>query len=294
MKKVIALLCLLALLVSLCACASSNFAKANTLYNRGSYEEAIVLFESLGDYENSEEMILACRYEMARKLISLQEYEAAIAAFEELGDYSDSAERVADCRYALAVSRYDAGDYEGALELFSLLEDYEGDEDYMGKITWHRFRNQLGTEGPTEVSVPIEGGYRYTVTLSQENDYIQAVYHLDLGNVDTTLTALFSQGSSSAALVGSSSVAYEDALIKEACSGAWTLSSYQKGDSLEWREYECTGTQIGGIPLEEGTTGILFDPATALERLVTGLERALREMDAELDLQDFGFLLLEE
>ena len=73
MKKLLAFLLALILLVSLCACGSNGddeekdpqaekYEEACDLYDEGEYAEAKELFEELGDYEDSKEMVVECEH----------------------------------------------------------------------------------------------------------------------------------------------------------------------------------------------------------------------------------------
>lgn len=70
------------------------------LLEAGEYDEAVAVFEELGDYQDSAEQItvaedrkLSAAYDKAVSLFERGEYDAAASAFEALGDYRDSAEQ---------------------------------------------------------------------------------------------------------------------------------------------------------------------------------------------------------
>ena len=63
MKRYIVSGLLLAFLLT--GCGNSDYKKAMVLYEDGKYEEAIVLFLELGDYEDSAEKVIACNYGIA-------------------------------------------------------------------------------------------------------------------------------------------------------------------------------------------------------------------------------------
>jgi len=113
------------LVVVLVGCASSNYNEAMELYEEGSYEEAKVLFEELDDYEDSSEMVAACRYDIAMLAYEDESFEEAQVLFEELDDYEDSSEMVAACRYDIAMLAYEDESFEEAQVLFEELDDYE-------------------------------------------------------------------------------------------------------------------------------------------------------------------------
>ena len=93
MKRIFAALLALLLLLSLCGCASSDYRKAERLEAAGDHAGAAAAFEALGDYEDSAERALACRYGEAEAVLAAGDHEKAAALFAALGDYRDSAAR---------------------------------------------------------------------------------------------------------------------------------------------------------------------------------------------------------
>ena len=67
-----------------------DYKKAMSMYENGQYEEAAAKFTELGDYEDSQDMVMACNYEAAKVLFDAGDYEEAKKAFAELGDYEKS------------------------------------------------------------------------------------------------------------------------------------------------------------------------------------------------------------
>lgn len=69
---------------------------AVTAVENKNYDEAIAIFEELGDYSDSVDKIPETKYKKADQCESNQNYEMAVQIFVELDDYSDSKNRVAD------------------------------------------------------------------------------------------------------------------------------------------------------------------------------------------------------
>ena len=92
MKKLFTLILSLVILVMITGCDSTDYKKAVSLYESGKYEEAIEMFEELGDYEDSAEKVLDCQYNMAVIAYESEEYISAIKQFAALKDFKDSAE----------------------------------------------------------------------------------------------------------------------------------------------------------------------------------------------------------
>ncbi len=128
---------------------AAKYAKALNLMAEGRFEEAIVIFENLGDYKDSKAKLeeakalqeMKLRYETALSLLSEHRYEEAAAAFSALGDYKDSPAKAAEARKKIgAASNPDKGDkeqryteacqlmkeeqYSEAVALFRTIADY--------------------------------------------------------------------------------------------------------------------------------------------------------------------------
>ncbi len=101
-KSLIALLLCMVMLVSLTGCTVSfTYRRARNLYVTGEYQKAIEVFETLGDYGDSKEMISACYYELGREAMLEKQWQKAITYFEK-SDYHGAAERIQECKEKLA------------------------------------------------------------------------------------------------------------------------------------------------------------------------------------------------
>ena len=134
------------LLVTMVLIPNSRYDKANALLEAGDYDAAIVAFEALGGYKDSEAQIgiakeakieaeNAAAYAEAEALFSKGDLDGAAAAFKTLGDYRDSAKRAGEAleakaeqeraeAYARAKSLLSAGEYDEAIAAFEALGDY--------------------------------------------------------------------------------------------------------------------------------------------------------------------------
>ena len=121
-------------------------------FNNGKYEEAKVIFSTLGDYKGSKEYIAGCDEEISEKTyqdclskFDNGEYEEALAGFELISDYRDSADYVLKCQdviekkgkqrkqYSDAIVLFNSGEYVEAKKVFESLGDYENSEEYATK-----------------------------------------------------------------------------------------------------------------------------------------------------------------
>lgn len=108
-----------------------RYRRALALMEQGHYDEASQAFTALGDYQESERMVLECAYQQALRIAEDGRDEEAIAAFEALGGYSDSASQIEAARnrileraYQAAKALADAGRDEEAVAAFEALGGY--------------------------------------------------------------------------------------------------------------------------------------------------------------------------
>ena len=113
----------------------NKYNEAKELATNGSYDEAISIFESIGSYEDSPELVLKSKYEKADALTKEGQYDDAISLFGALGRYEDSQARVMKCKYDKALALAQSGKYEDAITLFGTLGKYEDSETVIQQIT---------------------------------------------------------------------------------------------------------------------------------------------------------------
>ena len=168
MKKLIALILSVCVILSMTACGSvdekqEKYDKAMSDYDAGNYQSARASFEKLGDYKDSKGMIQSCDYAQASQWMDDEEYTKAAQLFETLGDYEDSAEKMQKCR---------------ANEIDALLQgSWEATESVMTfnyRFDKGRFVAKLSAGGS---SISNEGSYRVDV----ENQEIYVCYDYIIG-----------------------------------------------------------------------------------------------------------------
>lgn len=133
MRKRIAILLVLALVLALSGCKSSDYKQAVTAMDAGNYQEALTALDALGDYKDAADLAVKCRYAIAEDNFDKGEYETALTQFTDLGDYRDSGKYVTKCNYAMAVKAFEDEDYTKAQDLFTGLADYQDSESYLEK-----------------------------------------------------------------------------------------------------------------------------------------------------------------
>lgn len=154
-----------------------TYMSAELFIEEDEYENALMMFESLGSYKDSEERIIATQYLQAQYFAENEEYEYAIEVLQEITPYEDSEELLGEyiaghmavlaenedfsdledyleiasdidsdeleevCAYYEAVLAYNDGDYEEAAEVFLDFEDYENAEKYYAMAA-HKYYEQ--------------------------------------------------------------------------------------------------------------------------------------------------------
>lgn len=140
MKRVLAVVLVLAMCVSLAGCSAVDYVKASKLYKDGEYAQAWELYASLGDFSDSVKMAEICRqkadYIAAEALLAQQEYEQALPLYEGLGMYSDSPLKAITCRYENGLRYLEQGEYEAAIAWLEPLGGYENSADSAHLARW--------------------------------------------------------------------------------------------------------------------------------------------------------------
>ena len=116
----------------------SNYAKADALFNEKNYEQAAILYEKLGDYEDSEDKYLLARYNQAGALEAEKKYDEAKVIYISLGNYEDCAGKINSCTYNSALMALEQGKYDEAITVFSTLDGYADSESMIDECNFQK------------------------------------------------------------------------------------------------------------------------------------------------------------
>ena len=172
-----------------------KYQQAVEAFSNGEYQQAEEEFLALGDYSDSADYVLKCRYERALAQLKedgAEQVAAAREAFVALGDFEDAAAMVTECDYREAVKLMDAGDREAAKEKFGELGGYQ-DSETMVKRLQYMDAEDLLAEGEYEQARAIFAElseYEDAASRVQETWYHQAEAALDAGDVEAALACL--------------------------------------------------------------------------------------------------------
>ena len=112
---------------------NNKYSAAENYLKEERFDEAIGIFQDLGDYKDSKEYI---DYTQAKSLLCNGEYADSISILKKLGDFNDSAtllESAMQSVYSEAMSDLGSGDYKSAETLFVKLGDYKDSADIVSE-----------------------------------------------------------------------------------------------------------------------------------------------------------------
>jgi hypothetical protein len=116
----------------------ANYQHALALLKEKDYTSAIAIFNTLGNYKDSQKQAADStnekNYKFASKKLEDGDLNGAIDAFSQIGDYKDSAEKLLEAKYTLAGKLFDGGSFEDAYSAYKELAD-AGYKDSADKVT---------------------------------------------------------------------------------------------------------------------------------------------------------------
>ena len=172
-----------------------QYQKAVEAFNNGDYEQAEESFLALGDYSDSAEYALDCRYEKAMARLnagSAEDLAAAREIFAALGGHQDAAAMVTECDYRQALLALEAGDRDGATAMLEALGDYQDSAETLKRIAYMNGEDLLEAGEMEQARAIFEelGEYEDAADRVRETWYRQAEAALEAGDADAALTCL--------------------------------------------------------------------------------------------------------
>ena len=108
---------------------AKKYEEATQLLENNKYDEAITVFEELGNYSDSTSLIEKSKYKKGLELLNNGQYADAIAVFKEIEDYEDSSIQINEAKYRNGKELYDSGDYDDAINLLNEIIDYKDSQE---------------------------------------------------------------------------------------------------------------------------------------------------------------------
>lgn len=112
------------LLLTLYIYPNRSYKQAQALVDSSEYMQAVEVYESLGDFKDSQARIPETKYLYMLALIDGHRFDEALSLAKDLNQYSDACETVQNARYEHAEALLLSGDYDAALKHFTALGDY--------------------------------------------------------------------------------------------------------------------------------------------------------------------------
>ena len=121
----VALVAVIALVVTQFVIPGNNYRKAMTLRDSGNYAEAIRMFTSLGDYSDAARQINATYYAEGIAKQKAGDWEGAVKAFTSAGSYNDAEGQIRETGYLHAKALMNSGEYPEATLILLDLKGYK-------------------------------------------------------------------------------------------------------------------------------------------------------------------------
>lgn len=155
----------------------ASYAQSRIDMQKGDYQKALDgLVKLMGyGYQEAEESILECRYQLAAQAENNGQYAQAYAEYIDLGEYKDCADRAAKFEndYATAQNLLNAGDYDQAKACFEALKDYADASTMAQEAAYQKGKKQLADGAFDEAKATFESlkDYSDAETMVKESVY---------------------------------------------------------------------------------------------------------------------------
>ncbi len=216
-----------------------KYSQASNFLENKNYNYAIYIFDSLGDFKNSEEMVAEANYQKAIDFFDNKNFDDAIKTFSYIETYRDSSTKIKEAIYQIAEIYLHENNYLEAIELFSQLEDFSDSNERLLHTRWLLANQYLKDENLAKAIEILEtlGDYEDSTILIQETKYSLAYKYYILG--DFASAQAFFQDISG---YKNSSMYIKRLDILNGIQGNW----YHNHPSLGWKIVRFVGWKIKG------------------------------------------------
>lgn len=94
MKKTFVIIMTIILCLILGGCKATDYKQGEAMLNSGDFENAIRIFENLGNYKDADDMLNQAKYQKSVSLFEKCDVNAALSTFSEISDYKDAEEYI--------------------------------------------------------------------------------------------------------------------------------------------------------------------------------------------------------
>lgn len=116
----------------------SIYSQANSLFDKGSFKDALVLYSSIIDYKDSKAKALESQYSLAEEYMNDADYYNAYDTYNDLAlkDYKDSVSKKAEAAYNYACTLLDTGSYSRSREFFNYAANFKDSKEKIKEATY--------------------------------------------------------------------------------------------------------------------------------------------------------------
>lgn len=303
MKRVLALLLTVCILMSFTGCDALDYKKAMDHYNAGEYAQALEIYRALGDFADSAAMAEICwqkaDYEAAEQLFNEGSYRQALELYQGLNMYMDSPIKAIACQYRIGLGCIDAGAYEEALTWLEPLGSYEDALQQVSNAKWLWLCTAIESNGgQLEVPAGTAGGSVFlrndeggTIEVAYENTGLLLGVPFESKMV-ITVTQDVREAPYAASYVSSST-----SKIEEIAEGTVDVALFTATANIPVETFSQTNTDPdGGQIISTDTTDALMMEiilAEAKNAIAEGLPKLVEQSGTAVTLTDLGFVSLE-
>ena len=172
---------------------AKEYTLAQTAYDAGAYEQAVLAYEALGQYELSVSRLPVARYAWAEQLYTAGDYDAAAEQFTILDDFTDSSARASDAIYQHGKQLLEAAAYDDAKAVFTSLGTYEDAAAMCKECDYQKAAGLMADGSYADAAALFRtlGTYSDSWSQKQECEYLLAGEAFDAADY-TTAEQLFS------------------------------------------------------------------------------------------------------
>lgn len=169
-----------------------KYNSANKCLNSGQYADALAIYEELGEYKDSSEKVIPCRYQLASSQLENEEYQNAYDNFSLLKEYEDSKSKFQESGYGYAQALMAEKKYQEALDVLDSVGEYKksselkeqcyldgakqfyDNKDYKNAVIWYQHQKLSEKD-----RFYIESCYQYGVQFLNSGEYGKAIEQLN-------------------------------------------------------------------------------------------------------------------
>lgn len=133
---VIAFIVFIGIIIKNVIIPANEYSQAVERLEKGEYDIAKKMFETLGDYKDSEDLVLETCYQKAQYLVEEKDYQGAIDILVKNSDYKKSLEVINECKYQIALLHYEKEEYDDALNILNTLGNYNNSTQLVNEISY--------------------------------------------------------------------------------------------------------------------------------------------------------------